>query len=139
MAWNFVINSPEAAVRRCFTKWVLLKIYKINRKTPALYFASFLIKLQRKRFCNRCFPVNFAKFLRTSILHRTHLGGCFCFWFSVQIYSVKITLFRVKTNKFFMSHIKYNRNWTILKSKNNRVKINNVYMDRIKYNRNWTI
>ena len=38
---------------------------------------SFLIKLLKKRLWHACFPVNFAKFLRTSFLQNT-FGDCFC-------------------------------------------------------------
>ena len=34
--------------------------------------------LSKKRLWHRCFPVNFAKFLRTPFLQNTS-GGCFCF------------------------------------------------------------
>ena len=32
----------------------------------------------KKRFWHRCFPVNFAKFLKTHHFYRTPPGGCFC-------------------------------------------------------------
>ena len=35
------------------------------------------ITLLKKRLWHRCFPVNFAKFLRTCSLQKTS-GGCFC-------------------------------------------------------------
>ena len=48
---------------RCYVKKVFLEISQISQQN-ACATASFL----KKRFCQRCFPVNFAKFLRTSFL-----------------------------------------------------------------------
>ena len=62
-------------------KDVLRNFAKFTGNTCAR--ASFLIKLQtwpatllKKRLWHRCFPVDFAKFLRTSFLQNTS-GGCF--------------------------------------------------------------
>ena len=45
--------------------------------------ASFLIKLPVKSLWQKCFSVNFAKFLRTPFLQNTS-GGCFCFCLCFQ-------------------------------------------------------
>ena len=71
--------NQEAVARRCSVKKVFLEISesttgKHYRKTPVS--ESFLIKLQasglqlykKKRLWHKCFPGNFAKFLRTSFL-----------------------------------------------------------------------
>ena len=70
---------------------------KFTGKHPCQSF--FLIKLQicrpttllKKRLWHRCFPANFAKFLRTPFLTE-HFGGCF--------YTVKSTLQRTVSNEF---------------------------------------
>ena len=58
----------EAVVQRCSLKKVY-KILQISQANACLR-VSFLIKLPRillkKRLWHRCFPVNFAKFLRTA-------------------------------------------------------------------------
>ena len=60
---------PEAVARRCFLKGVLLKISQDSPENTCAR-VSFLIKLQpvtllkKKRLWHRCFPMNFAKFLR---------------------------------------------------------------------------
>ena len=85
-----IINSKtprkphsEVVVQRCFVKKVFLKISQnsqentvpesVFNKTACLRPATLL----KKRLCHRCFPVNFAKFSRTSFLQKTS-GGCFC-------------------------------------------------------------
>ena len=64
----------EAAVQRCSVKKVFLEISQNSQENTCAKI-SFLIKLQalglrpttllKKIFWHRCFPVNFAKFLRT--------------------------------------------------------------------------
>ena len=54
-------------------KGVLKDFTKLTEKHLCLRPAT----LQKKRLCNRCFLVNFVKFLRTSFLQNTS-GGCFC-------------------------------------------------------------
>ena len=65
-----LLICSEAVVQRCSVKKIFLKI---SQNSPENTFArvSFLIKLQaapvtllKKRHWRRCFPVNFAKFLR---------------------------------------------------------------------------
>ena len=58
------ILTLEAVVRRCSSKLVLLKISVIFTGKH-LWWSSFSIKLIKKRFQHRCFPVKFPKFLRT--------------------------------------------------------------------------
>ena len=62
-------------------KKVLLKISQNSQRTTCVR-VSFLIKLQiwfyyKKRLWNRCFPVNFVKFLKTTFFYRTPLDDCF--------------------------------------------------------------
>ena len=62
----------ELVARRCSVKTVLLEISQ-NYQENTCARASFLIKLQvcnfiKKRLWHRCFPVNFAKFLRSPLL-----------------------------------------------------------------------
>ena len=58
-----------------------------------LLWSLFLIKFQaKKRLQHKCFPVKYAKFLRTSSLQNTS-GGCFYYSYIVIIASVTITRF----------------------------------------------
>ena len=73
----------EAVAQRCSLRKLFLEISQ-NYEENTCTRVSFLIKLQavpatllKKRLCHRCFPVNFAKFLRTRFLKITS-GGCFC-------------------------------------------------------------
>ena len=81
----------EAAIRRCSSKYVFLKIPQ-NSKENTCVRVSFLMQMQinckfsanqltgfymmgpatllKKRLWHRCFPVNFAKFLRTLFFYR---------------------------------------------------------------------
>ena len=73
--WNVVFwGQSEAAVRMCSVKKVFKEISQ-NSQENICDRVSFLIKLQpepatlfKKRLWHRCFPVNFAKFLRTPFL-----------------------------------------------------------------------
>ena len=72
-SWNS-LKSAEAVVRRCSVKKVLLEISQ-NSKENTCVRASFLTKLEawglrpatllKKKLWHDCFPLNFAKFLRT--------------------------------------------------------------------------
>ena len=72
-ASDISVFLSEAAVQRCSVKKVLLEISQ-NSQEHTCAIISFLIKLQasalqlflKKRLWYRCFPVNFAKFLRTT-------------------------------------------------------------------------
>ena len=57
-------TSTDAVARRCSVKKVFLEISQ-NSQENICTRVSVLIKLQA---CNRCFPVNFVKFLRTPSL-----------------------------------------------------------------------
>ena len=77
------MQNSEAVVRRCSIKKVFLDISQNSQEITCAR-DSFLIKLQvwpvtlsKKSLWHRCFPVNFAKFLRTSFLQNSS-GGCFC-------------------------------------------------------------
>ena len=83
---NMMIKSNlRSSHRRCSGKKRLLRNFtKIHRKTPvreSLFYQSCkpqLAILIKKRLWHRCFPVNFAKSLRTSFFYRTLLSDCFC-------------------------------------------------------------
>ena len=72
-----LFDTSEAVARRCSVKKVFLEISQ-NSQENTCAIVSFLIKLQasdlrpttllKKRLWQRCFPVNFAKFLRTPFL-----------------------------------------------------------------------
>ena len=73
-SWELTIftKSSEAVARRCSVKEVLLEISQ-NSQENSCTKVSFLIKLQAStllkiRLWHRCFPVNFAKFLRAAFL-----------------------------------------------------------------------
>ena len=61
----------EAAVCRCSTKQMLLKISQ-NSQENTYVGVPLLIKVFKKRLRHNCFPVNFAKFFRT-FFYRTPL------------------------------------------------------------------
>ena len=74
---NIKRGDTEAVARRCSVKKVFLDISQ-NSQENTYVKVSFLIKLQasglrpatllKKRLWRRCFPVNLAKFLRTTFL-----------------------------------------------------------------------
>ena len=74
-----IFLNREAVVRRCCVKKVFLEISQISQENTWAR-VSFLIKLQaklrlqlhqEKKIWCKCFPVNFAKFLRTPPLQST--------------------------------------------------------------------
>ena len=73
----------QAVAQRCTVRKVFLEISQNSQENTCARF-SFLIKLQtpatllKKRLWHRCFPVNFAKFLRTPFLTE-HLGWLLLF------------------------------------------------------------
>ena len=77
-AWNLKTGISLFLIQHS----LLIMFYLIKR--ISLIFLSFLAwnrsfmpaNLLKKRLWHRCFPVNFAKFLRTSFLQNT-FGGCF--------------------------------------------------------------
>ena len=68
---TLALLSAEAVVQRCSVKKVFLEISQSHRKTPVpeTLFNKFAglrpATLLKKSLWHRCFPVNFAKFLRT--------------------------------------------------------------------------
>ena len=76
-------GNAKAVVQRCSVKKVFLNISQNSQENTCARF-SFLIKLQTwclqfyyKRDCHRCFPVNFAIFLRTPFFYRTPLVAAY--------------------------------------------------------------
>ena len=69
--YSFAYNKTfrKTVVRRCSVNKLFLEISQTSQENTCARF-SFL----KKRLWHRCFPVNFAKFLRTSFLQNT-LGG----------------------------------------------------------------
>ena len=69
--YSFAYNKTfrKAVVRRCSVNKLFLEISQTSQENTCARF-SFL----KKRLWHRCFPVNFAKFLRTSFLQNT-FGG----------------------------------------------------------------
>ena len=68
----YFFNADRSSHQRCSVKKGVLKNFA-NFLGKHLYWSLFLIKLQaynfiKKRLRQRCFPVQFAKILRTSIL-----------------------------------------------------------------------
>ena len=72
-------SRPEVFCKKC----VLRNFAKFTGKhlCQSLFFNKVAglrsATLLKKRLWHRCFPVNFAKFLRTPFLHNTS-SGCFC-------------------------------------------------------------
>ena len=106
--FSYYMSTNRSSRLRCSVrKDVLSNFAKFTGNTCAR--VSILLKLQvwpatllKWRLWRRCFPVNFAKFLRTPFF-RTHLGNCFqtnpqtgLFTFTKQIVSEEIhCLFRI--------------------------------------------
>ena len=61
------MKDSEAVARRCSVKKVFLEISQNSQENTCAR-ASFLETLLNKKLWHRCFPVNFAKFLRTPFL-----------------------------------------------------------------------
>ena len=81
----------EAVFQRCFVKKVLFEILQNSQENPCAK-VSFSIKLQarpatllKKRLWHRCFPVNFAKFQRTSCLIE-HLRRLRLYWWILAMF-----------------------------------------------------
>ena len=97
--WLWRYFSLEAAARGVLWKKVFLKISKNSQKNTCAR-VSFLIKLQAapatllKRDSHRCFPVNFAKFLRIPFLQNT--SGRLPLFLSKKIPCFRSKLFRKK-------------------------------------------
>ena len=74
MAASALLKS-EAVAQRCSVKNVFLEISQDSLENTC-FRISFLTKLQacnfvKKRLWHKCFPVNFARFLRTFFSHST--------------------------------------------------------------------
>ena len=72
-----IFKWTEAVAQRCSVRKGFIEILQISQEN-AYARASFLIKLQvfclqftKNRLWHRCFPVNFAKFLRRRFLQNT--------------------------------------------------------------------
>ena len=88
----------EAVVRRCSVRKMFLEILQ-NSKEITCARVSYLIKLRpatllRKRLWHRCFPLNFAKFLRTPfiiehlwwlLLLLSHCMCCYAFYYTCSL------------------------------------------------------
>ena len=86
----------EAAVRRCSTKEMLLKIHrKISVLESLLESGLNACNFIENRLLHRCFPVNIAKFLITAFLQNTSSG---CFWF--KNINIKAHVFFINISKF---------------------------------------
>ena len=78
----------EAVVWRCSVEKAFIDILQNSQENTCAR-VSFIIKLQalglrpetllKKRLWHGCFPVNFAKFLRTTFFLPDTSGGCFCY------------------------------------------------------------
>ena len=85
---NQRINKRENRGKVCSTKWVYLNISRVHRKAPVLeslfYKAAGLqTRNFKKRLQDRCFLVNFEKFLRGPFLRNTF--GKYVCWFYVTV------------------------------------------------------
>ena len=84
------VKLSEAAVRRCSSKQVFLKISQCWQKAPMfkpLFNKAGGLKpvfLLKNRFQRRCFPMNIAKFLRTAFLWITFCS--FYFYMMIEIF-----------------------------------------------------
>ena len=85
------LTSTRTSRRRCSVKKLFLEILQNSQENTCAR-VSFLKKLQplvcnfikKKRLWHRCFPVNFAKFLKHVFLQNTSSG---CFWNNHSYYS----------------------------------------------------
>ena len=90
----------EAVVQRCSVKKMFLEVSQNLQENTCARVSTLL----KKKTWHRCFPVNFAKFLRTSFLQNTS-GGCFCcyFLFTYFMYSLLFAVFIyvLFTNRYY--------------------------------------
>ena len=73
----------EAVVQKCSVEKVFLEISQSSQENTCARI-SFLIKLRKKSLWHICFPVNFAKFLRTPFLTEQ------LWWLLPKILSLKL-------------------------------------------------
>ena len=99
-------EQPDAAVRRCFSKSMFLKISQYLKKTPVLEplfnkVAELACNFIKKRLRHRCVPVNIAKFLRTAIFIEQ-------LWCSIQHFWTQLAklsrLILVRMDGFLSAH-----------------------------------
>ena len=72
---KFNLLFPEASHQRCSIKKSFLKISQYSQENNCV--GVFFNKVASLRLQHRCFPVNIAKFLRTTIL-KNICDSCFC-------------------------------------------------------------
>ena len=107
------LSLSRSSHRRCFVrKGVLRNFVKLTGKQlcKSLYFnkvACRLVTLLKKRLRQRCFPVNFAKFLRTSFLIK-HL------WATASISHSVISCIYLNINNFLLAEVFCNCIWVLL-------------------------
>ena len=100
-----VMNGfQKAVVQRCSVKKVFLKVSQNSQENNCVR-VSFLIELQagpatllKKRHWHRCFPVNFAKFLRTPL-------------FIKQLWSLLLVFLQMTLRpeeKYFLFYLEFN-------------------------------
>ena len=95
----FFISGLRSSHRRCSVKKAFLEISQNSQENTCAR-ASFLIKLQvapatllKKKLWDRCFPVNYAKFLRTSFFYRTPpVAASDDFWWFLVFYLAELNL-----------------------------------------------
>ena len=81
---SYVVYKFRSSHPDCFVKKMFLEISQNSQENTCVR-VSFLLK---KRPWHRCFPLNFAKFLRTPFLQSTS-GGCFCKFLNKILYNLK--------------------------------------------------
>ena len=90
--YYYVTYASEAVVRRCSVKKAFLEILQ-NSQGNICARVSFL----KKRLWHRCFPVNFAKFLRTSFLTKHPRWLLLAFQSESTLFSFKTFLLETGT------------------------------------------
>ena len=124
---NDIGVTSDAVVRRCSVKNVFLKISQNPQEStcPTVPFSGFRPQASnfiKKRLSHRCFPKNFANFLRTSIF----------------IECLPWLLFTY-TGRIFISRYYY-RTW-MLKNESlyNKINIESRWMNQRNHGGNWSI
>ena len=96
----------EAAVRRCFSKYLFLRLpkYSLENNCVGVFLNKFPGNSVKKRLQHRFFPVNIVKFLGTAFLQNTS-GGCFC------TLGTKVLGNIIRKNGKKHSHVKFSYNY----------------------------
>ena len=85
ISWDYFVHFRSShrrcSVKKVFSKFTgehLCRSLFFDKVLQGTHFTHFTrpVTLLKKRYWHRCFPVNFAKFLRTLFLYNTS-GGCF--------------------------------------------------------------